>query len=323
MKNQKLLILLGVFGVLLIYVLLTQTGEKGFNTIKLPKLKTVTVEEISKIELKKGPTTLLFEKKEDKWFILKPIEFAADINKINALTRTLSEMRLTDKISDQTDVDADFGLNSLIANYLAVTDQDGRITEVFLGKSNSSRTHTFAKLKDDPAVYQVIGNFENHYNYQPEDWRSLKIFDFSRDSVQAFTIKQKGKKELTVAKKEEVEENIVNDTPQGATPTALPSKMVWKAEGRKKPLNDPKVNQFLNAFTRLTATTIVESTSIKAKPLSVITVRTIDKTYYLTILKFDKTNKRYLIKGLLEEVFYEIPEYQGQNFLKELKDFNL
>ena len=48
MKHKNLIITGAIFAVLLIYVLMTQTGDKGFNTLTLPKIPTITYENLEK-----------------------------------------------------------------------------------------------------------------------------------------------------------------------------------------------------------------------------------------------------------------------------------
>lgn len=321
LNNKRFLVLTGIFGLLLIYVLLTQTGNKGYNTVSLPEFKPVALENLTEVQLGKSDQTLVFQKKDNEWFITQPIEFKADKNKINALIKSLTDTRLTDKLSEQGADNPDYGLNSLNAFAVTMVAQDGKKVFVKLGNPNQGGTHTFAVLKDNPAVYQVIGNFQHHLTMPVEDWRSLSIFDFSRDTIQTFRIKQKGKSDIVVKKEEMVEENIVADSPQGVTPTTLPTKVVWKAEGEATPLADPKVNQFLNAFSRLSANQIIEKTEEILNPLATVTVTTNDKTYTLEVVKYDKSKNQYTVQGPADKVWYILPEYQVKNFLKEPADF--
>ncbi len=324
MKNKRLYILTGLFVLLLGYVLFTQTGQRGYNTVKLPAFNVPAVEDLKKIELDQPSGQLTFEKKGQEWMIVAPFTFAADAGKMNTLTRTIADMRLTDKISDSSEAAADFGLNTPAARYLQLTDQKGKTTGLYLGEANSDHSHTFAQLKGNPAVYQVLGTFTQYFNYKPEDWRSLKIFDFSRDEVQSIEIDQRGRKKLKMTKEEEVAPTIVKDSAQGVTPPALPSKMIWKTAGVKKPLNQAKVDQFLNTFTRLSASALMDGKrDLPKRPLGELTVKTSSQIYRLSILSYDKKRQVYLVKGPSDQVLYEISDYQGKNLLKSLKEFTL
>lgn len=321
MKKKQLLLLVGVFGVLLAYVLITQSGDKGFNTITLPEIETIASDDMTDIGLQTPAQLIQFKKADADWNMTAPFEFPADKSKLESLTRLLSELRITDMISENPETEADFGLNSLAAKTITIRGKEDKTVTVVLGKVSATGSHTFAKLPGDSKIYQVLGNFDQQFRNKAADWRSLAIFSFEKDNANRFTIAMKKKKVLEVAKNEVVEEKIVTDTPANVTPTALPSKVVWQAKDQDQALSDHKINQFLGSLATLKAAYIVDEPEWKGKPLAVISVHTVQKRYDLEILKFNKEDKRYLVKRSKDDVYYDIPEYQGKNILKQLNDF--
>ncbi len=322
MKQRKLIITLTIFGILLIYVLITQTGNKDFNTLNLPVLPAIVTEEIEKIEIALPSADRLgFEKKESGWQIVAPFEFPADNNKLKALQTMLEELRLTDMITERTNQDADYSLTTSTAIGVMVTGSKNQKLALSVGSANTSATHTFIRRPGDFKVYQVLGDITQQLKRPAREWRSLQVYDFSTDQVRSVTISQKGKQPVIFSKTEESRAQIVKDSPQSVTPAVLPARIIWKAEGRTEPLGDSKVNQFLNTFTRLTAAKISDLKDWTGKPLASVQVKTLDTKYVLEFLEFQKKDKQYLIRRSGESVIYEIPEYQGKNLLKELKDF--
>jgi len=321
-KQRKLIITSAIFGILLIYVLISQTGNKGFDTLKLPVLPAVVAEEMEKIEIvAPAGDRLRFEKKASGWQIVEPFEFPADKNKLNALQRMLAELRLTDVITENADQDADYNLTTSTAISVMVTGGQDQKLELSVGTVNPGATHTFIRRPGDSKVYQVLGDITQQLKHSAREWRSLVVYDFSTDQVRSVTISRKGKKPVSFSKTEEIQEQIVKDSPQSVTPSALPARAIWKAAGRTEPLGDPKVNQFLNTFTRLTAAQISNLKDWTGKPLASVQVKTLAAKYVLEFLEFQKQDERYLIRRSGERIIYEIPEYQGNNLLKELKDF--
>ncbi|MCK5219258.1 DUF4340 domain-containing protein [bacterium] len=322
MKQRRLIITTAIFGVLLIYVLITQTGNKGFNTLKLPVLPVIVAEEMEKIEIALPDVDRLeFAKKESGWQIVEPIEFPADKNKLEALQRMLAELRLTDMITENTDREADYNLTTATAISVMVSGSKDQKLELSVGSANAGATHTFIRRPGDSKVYQVLGDVTQQLTRPAREWRSLQVYDFSTDQVLNVTISQKGKKPVIFSKTEEIQEQIVKDSPRSITPSALPARTIWRAEDRTEPLGDPKVNQFLNAFTRLTAAKISNLKDWPGKPLASVQVKTLNTKYVLEFLEFQKKDKLYLIRRFGEGIIYELPEYQGKNLLKELKDF--
>lgn len=321
MSKRTLYIAGGVFLLLLAYVLLTQTGDRGFNTLKLPQLPRIAAEKMLKIEITTQAGSLALEKQPAAWRITSPVDFPADKNKLDSLTRLLGELRITGLTSDRPGAAADFGLTTPTAATLRVSGEGGLAWELTVGRPDAAMTHTYVQLPGDPKVYQVLGDMTQQVSRPAAEWRSLQIFDFSTDLAQRVAIRSAGKKALQFSKEQEPEAKIVGDTPQGVTPPALPAKISWKDQATGKVLPDPAVNQFLNAFTRLSASRIVDEAHSAAQPLAVVTVGTLDREYTLEILRFLADSRQYLVRRQGEAMLYEIPEYQGKNLLKEAKDF--
>lgn len=321
MSKRSLYIAGGVFLLLLAYVLLTRTGDRGFNTLQLPKLAQIAPEKMLKIEIISSAGALVLEKQPAAWHITSPLDFPADKNRLEALTRMLGELRITGLTSDRPGAGADFGLNTPAAATLRVSGENQQAWELIVGQPDANLTHTYVQLPGDPKVYQVLGDITQQLSRPAAEWRSLQIFDFSADLAQRIAIRPSGKPALLLNKEQEAETKIVADTPQGTTPPALPQRIVWKDQAGGKALPDPAVNQFLNAFTRLAGARIVDEPQTSVRPLAVVSVGTSEREYVLEILRFAENSRQYLVKRQGEAVLYEIPEYQGKNLLKEAKDF--
>lgn len=319
-KNQRNL-LIAIFVLLLGYVLFTQTGNKGFNTLNLPGLERISSDDMERIEVTRpGNGRLVLERKDKTWNMVEPIKFPADKSKSDQAVRVLSEARVTDLIADRPEAEADFGLTSATATSVLVKGSKGKHLQLTLGKTNEAMTHTFARLPGRKEIYQVYGDLISPLRMPAADWRSLQIFDLETDVVRGVNISQ-GKKSLAFARKEEVQQGIVGQTPKGVTPTALPSRSVWKAEGVEKNLDDTKVNPYLSTLTRLNAMKIAEQGSMVSKPLASLSFKTLTGEFGLEFLEFRKADKRYLVRKTGDKTVYELDEYQAKNLLKELKDF--
>jgi len=78
-NNLKLALAGAVFLVLLILVIATyKSPYQASVNDKLPKLPTLTKDEIDKVEITRMGTTISFEKRGLDWWIAKPIEAKAD-----------------------------------------------------------------------------------------------------------------------------------------------------------------------------------------------------------------------------------------------------
>jgi hypothetical protein len=323
MSKRSLYLAGGVFLVLLAYVLLTQTGDRGFNTLKLPALPQIAAEKIQKVEITTPAGSLVLEKQPAAWQITSPLVFPADKNQLESLTRLLGELRITGLTSDRAGAAADFGLTTPTAVTLRVSGENQLAWELTVGQPDANQTHTYVQLPGDPKVYQVLGDITQQLSRPAAEWRSLQIFDFSTDLAQRISIRQARKAALNLSKEQETEAKIVADTPQGVTPPSLPTRIIWKDQATGKALTDPAINQFLNAFTRLSGSRLADEAQAAGQPMAVVLVGTMDREYRLEILRFLAETRQYLVRRQGETVLYEIPEYQGKNLLKEARDFAL
>jgi len=320
-KQRNLIISGAIFLVLLIYVLFTQTGNKGFNTLKLPALPKITSEEMEKITITKPEEQIVLIKQDKNWQITEPFSFPAEKSKTDSLRRMLSEIRLTNLVTERAEAEADYGLTTTNAITLKIQGAGNKLIELVLGNANENSTHTYVQLPGDSKIYQLLGDFTQQLRRSAKEWRSLCIYEFTTDVVRSVSIAQKGKPILIFSKEQEVQEEIVKDSAQKVSPTSLPTHMVWKVKGKGTVLNDPKVNRFLNAFTRLAANKIADGVIWDKKPMARVKVETVDKVYELEILTFLKKQQRYRVRRAGENVIYEISKYQGDNLLKTEADF--
>lgn len=317
--QRKYWIGLGIFGVLLLYAVLTQTGNRGFNTLRLPVLTKIEVDQMNKIEIDRSADKLILGRMDKAWRIMEPINFPADSFRLDNARRILSEARVTDIITERPENEADFGLNSGAALHVTVKSLKDKTVELWVGKLNAAGTHTFVRLPGRTGVFQVLGDLTTPLSVAAPEWRSKKIFDQSPDEALSASIAQGGKT-LAFSKSQEAQPAIVGETPKGVTPPALPARTVWKAEGQAQPLAEDKVSQWLNSLTRLSATNIVDDPAPAAKPLAVVGFKTAQGEQALEILAHDAKTKRYRVRRTGDATVYEIEDYQGRNLLKTYAD---
>jgi hypothetical protein len=321
--SRKWIILGCLFIALLIYVLLTQTGGKGFNTLQLPKLPELKSENVQKIVMERSGSRLVLANVNQEWQIAEPLTFIADKNKVSSLLRTLGELRITNLVSERPEAEADFGLTSQTAVYLTVEEKNGKKIQLTVGQAAKASNQNFVKLPQDTRIYQILGDLNQQLNLTPLEWRSMVIYDISTDLVQKATLNQKGKSDLVLFKEKQAEAKIVGESPKGVTPTPLPMKTFWKAQGHPVPLNEGQVNQFLSTLCRLASTQILDNQAwTGSEPLARITLENSDNSkLVLEILTKAKTPNQYWVRRAGESTIYVINDYQAKNLLKTLKDF--
>lgn len=317
--RRNLYIGLGIFGVLLLYVLLTQTGDRGYNTLRLPVLPKVPADQMSSIEITRPDGRVVLALFEKQWRLTEPFSFPAEGYRVDSLRRVLGETRLTDLIAERPGAEADYGLNSPTAVRVLVKSTQGRTLELIVGKTNAANTHTFVSLPGTPAVYQALGDLAGALSTPPSDWRSLKLFDVAREEIGRVSI-TRGSRTLELARTTEPQPAIVPDTPQGVTPAALPARTIWTAAGSTRPLNEGKLNPFLEVLAHLNATRILDGIQPPAAPLATVRFTAAAQEHTLEVLSYEAKAKKYRVRRPDLPAVFEIEEYQGRQILPELKD---
>jgi hypothetical protein len=310
---------LAVFGVLLIYVLLTQTGDRGYNTLHLPALPKITADQMSSIEITRPDAKVVLALLDKQWRLTEPFAFPAEGYRVDGLRRALAEARLTDLIAERPGQEADYGLNSTTAVRVRVKSQQDKTLELTVGKANAAGTHTFVRLEGRPAVYQALGDLAAVLSTPAGDWRSLKLTDLPPEDIRQVTL-TRGRRTLVLDKTTEAQPGIVPNTPQGVTPAALPARSVWKAAGSSRVLNENKVGAFLAALARLNATRILDGAAVPPAPAAVVRFTAANGETTLEILSFETKAKKVRVRRPDLPAVYEIEEYQGRQILPELKD---
>jgi hypothetical protein len=317
--RRNLYIGLGVFGVLLIYVLFTQTGDRGYNTLHLPALPKIPADQMSIIEIVRPDAKVVLALFDKQWRLTEPYAFPAEPARVDNLRRMLAETRLTDLIAERPGAEADYGLTSATAVRVRVKSLQDKTLELTVGKSNAAGTHSFVSLEGKPAVYQALGDLAALLATPAADWRSLRITDLTPEDIRQVTL-TRGKRTLVLDRTSEAQPGIVPNAPQGVTPAALPARTVWKAAGSDRVLNENKVSAFVTALAHLNGTRILDGVPVPAAPAAVVRFTAADGEHTLEFLSFETKAKKVRVRRADLPAVYEIEEYQGRQILPELKD---
>lgn len=180
MSNKTLLILSGLVVVLLVLFLLTRE-----NTI--PKAEVHMIAEIdsalvTEITIEKEDQTLTLTRKEDGWYITRPIDYMATKSFVKTLLGKLTGMRIESKITDKKERWADFEVDD--AKGKKVTVKQGDKTDTFIiGKVASGYRQSYARLLDEDTVYLINGSYASSLNRKVDNWREKKVADIKDTAI--------------------------------------------------------------------------------------------------------------------------------------------
>jgi hypothetical protein len=188
MKLNKEYIILGLIILALTgYLVFRHTDRMHY---RLPELKKVESKDISKIEITRGSDTTVITRKDDAWYI-GPQGWQADPEKIKSILSALSELKITDLVSesrayDRYDLDAK---KKILVKSFAGT---ALKRELIVGKSASTSRHTFVMLPGDEKVYLADGDFRSLLDAAPSGLRDTVVLSFNQSEITEIHIEANG-----------------------------------------------------------------------------------------------------------------------------------
>lgn len=198
MKLKKELIILGIviFG-LSVYLVYQKDDHTQYA---LPDIPRIAKNQISKLELSKGGTTVTLQRKDNTWHIL-PQNYPADSELVNPMLSELEGLKLTTLVSESKNYARyDLKGNNRIAVKAWVGGEIRR--QLHLGKSAGTYQHTFVKLANDPNVYHCRGDIRYKFDQTLDSLRDKTVLSFNTNQITELTVVTADKK-TSVQKSEE------------------------------------------------------------------------------------------------------------------------
>ncbi len=275
MKSRKeIIILILIILALSLYLLFNKTNRSLY---RLPGLKAISIEKVSKIEISRNGANILLEKKNGRWFII-PKGYPADPNIVRNILDVICHLKLTALVSEARDYGL-YGLDN--DNKIVVKAWIGnRLKREFeIGKVASTYRHTFVKIAGNYRVYHARGDFRETFDKTAADIRDKRVLSFAEADIQEIDIKTP-KKSIVFLKKE---------TTGGKTAP----KPIWQTpEGKKA--DQSRIHRLLSRLSDLRCRDFIEGRDKKAFKNAIYTVRLKGiKEYSLSIFAKKKGSHDY------------------------------
>jgi hypothetical protein len=245
MKIKKEYIILALFIVGLSVYLFMRKGDR--NLYELPVLQEVAKNEISKIEISKGTTSIVLSKKDEKWHIA-PRDYPADGNLIDGMLNEFENLTVTTLVSESGDYQRyDLGDDKKIT--VKAWGGEKLLRDFEVGKPAPSFRHTFVKLAGDDRVFHARNNFRNTVDKSVDDLRDKSVLSFQTADITEIQV-AKGTTSLALSRKEVTEEDTQTQTDSSAAAAPPPPKMVWQSADDKKG-DEQNINRLLSTISNL------------------------------------------------------------------------
>jgi hypothetical protein len=312
--KKEYFILTAILVALILYLALYRSNRTHYQ---LPALSEVSGKHISKLEIRTAGNSIIFNKKDDTWYI-EPKRYRADSTKVKNMLNVIEKLRLTALVSESKNYvrydlknDKDIHVKALQGKTL--------LREFNIGKAAPTFKHTFVKLPDDPNVYHARGDFRRNFDRSVDDYRDKTVLPYAQNTIREIKLTHE-KITISLSRKEISDPLPENeDKPAAKTSKELKTKTVWKdAKGREVAL--PKISSLLNFLNSLECEKYLDDLKKEAfkNPIYTVTLKG-EKEYSLIVFaKKDKTAKSYSAISSKNESPFSLSDIQVDTIKSKL-----
>jgi hypothetical protein len=245
MKLKKEYIILAVIIIALSVYLYKRSSDR--TLYQLPEVPKVAQKDITKLQITKAKTSIVLNRKDDKWYI-EPAEYPADANKVKDMLNALENLTLTALVSESKDynryeLDAEQKIN------VKAWQGDGLRLDVDLGKTASSFRHTFVRPSGEERVFHAQGNLKNAFDVGVDQLRDKTVLALNPADIQQIQI-NKDQQSLAFTRTPVPVEVNTSDAEKKQDSSQPAQRLVWQAENGK-PVNETALNQLLSTVSNL------------------------------------------------------------------------
>ncbi len=313
-KGNLEILVIGVVIVLsVIYILFRQTDKVHY---KIPELKNIEINSISKISLTKGKRVVLLENRKGGWVVGEDA-YSADDSLVQKILNSVATIKLTTLVSKAGNY-YKYELDDPRKINVKVFIKKDIVREFDVGKVASTYDHTNIRLKDEKNVYHARGSLKNVLDKTLDELRDKKVFSFDKESVSEFVFSMDGKDHLVNKFVSAVKTNGSEEKKDGAEPK-VETEWVYnknKVEASKigntlNILSDLKCDQFVYSEIELKGSELLFSIKLKGAT---------DNEIKIFHKKADKEDDKYIVETSQSKYKFYLKKYRVDNFLNPLKE---
>jgi hypothetical protein len=191
-RDKQILVAVVVLGSLgaAVYFQQKKDAKVGVETLSSAELPNVNgTEDLDKFEITNGDKgQVVLEKKEDKWWVTKPVNALANQSNMKQMIDNLKELKATELVASNATDDVKKGYDLDTGKALHVTGYKGGDKKVddYFGKSGSRGEMMMVEGKSQ--IYSITGYAVYMYNRDVKGWRDTEIFKFDDGTANSVTI---------------------------------------------------------------------------------------------------------------------------------------
>ncbi|UCD80680.1 MAG: DUF4340 domain-containing protein [Desulfobacterales bacterium] len=245
MKLKKEYIILAVIIIAISVYLYKRSTDRTFY--ELPEIPQVNQKDVTKLEITKGASSIVLNKKDDKWYI-EPADYPADPGKIKNMLNALENFSLTALVSESKNYNL-YELDPEQKINVKAWQGDNLRLDFDLGKTASSFRHTFVRPSGEERVFHAQGNLKNSFDVNVDQLRDMSVLALNPADIQQVQI-TKEQQSLAFTRTAVPVEVKTPETEKKEASSPPPKQLVWQA-ANGQPVNETALNQLLNSVSNL------------------------------------------------------------------------
>ena len=287
--KKEYFILAAILVALILYLALHRSNRTHYQ---LPELSEVSGKHISKLEITTAGNSIIFNKKDDKWYI-EPKGYRADSTKVENMLKVIEKLKLTALVSESKNYIRYDLSNDKNIHVKALQDKT-LLREFDIGKAAPTFKHTFVKLPNNPNVYHARGDFRRNFDRSADDFRDKTVLSFAQNAIQGITLIHE-KKTISLSRKE-IPETLPDKKDKSAAKASkeLKTKPVWEDTNGHEVVSS-KIRSLLSFLNNLECEKYLDALKKEEfkNPIFTVTLKGEKEYSLLVFAKKDKKAKNY------------------------------
>jgi hypothetical protein len=314
--KKEYFILAAILVALILYLALHRSNRTHYQ---LPELSEVSGKHISKLEITTAGNSIIFNKKDDKWYI-EPKEYRADSTKVENMLKVIEKLKLTALVSESKNY-IRYDLSNDKNIHVKAWQDKTLLREFDIGKAAPTFKHTFVKLPNNPNVYHARGDFRRNFDRSADDFRDKTVLSFAQNTIQAMTLTHE-KKTISLSRKE-IPETLSDKKDKSAVNASKESKTktVWEDTNGHE-VTPSKISSLLSFLNSMECEKYLDDLKKEEfkNPIYTFTLKG-EKEYLLLVFdKKDKKAKNYSAISSENESPFSLSDTQVDTIKSKLDD---
>jgi len=187
MMKKEYIFLSVIIVILVLYIVLKNTDRTHYT---LPEVKPIEKEEISRIILSRGDSSITLSRSADGWKII-PARYEADTKKVDQMLDEFRDLNITTLVSEAETYQR-YGLTSGERIYARAFEDEKTLRQFYIGKTASTRKHTYVMFPGDGRVYEARNNIRRIFDKSVDGLRDKTVLTFEGTAASAMVIRTDG-----------------------------------------------------------------------------------------------------------------------------------